>query len=260
MKSLKEYRDLASSLVKEQSGTLAVIYLIFLIVTCIASFSIQSTQMVGDYELTVYNQPLSFITLIVTGPFALSFMMIANKINFSEKIKVGDILGGFKDFSRAICTYIVQSIYLSLWGLLYFLPSIICAVCAIVFATLEMLDMAIVALVIMAVLLLVSVIFLSVKQYSYSMCYFILSQDKSVSATESLKLSKEYTKGYKMKIFLLELSYFGWLILSAFTLGILSLWVNPKIIQAKYLLFTDIYEANGHYVENNQVAYTSFAE
>ena len=45
-------------------------------------------------------------------------------------------------------------------------------------------------------------------------------------------------KGYKMDLFLLELSFIGWWLLVLVTLGIASLWVIPyiKVTEANFYL------------------------
>ena len=47
-------------------------------------------------------------------------------------------------------------------------------------------------------------------------------------------------KGHKGKLFLLDLSYIGWLILSCFTFGILLLWVQPKMEAAHAHFYQDL--------------------
>ena len=52
------------------------------------------------------------------------------------------------------------------------------------------------------------------------MAPYILKDDKEISAMDALKKSWEVTKGHKMKLFWLGLSFIGWMILSLMTLGI----------------------------------------
>lgn len=67
-----------------------------------------------------------------------------------------------------------------------------------------------------------------VKGLAYSMTPYILADSPNVPAREALKLSMRITDGYKMDIFVACLSFLGWLILSAFTGGILGLvYVGP---------------------------------
>ena len=51
-------------------------------------------------------------------------------------------------------------------------------------------------------------------------------------------------KGYKMKAFLLDLSFIGWLIVGALCCGIGTLWVAPYMAAAKAELYEEIRKAN----------------
>ena len=44
---------------------------------------------------------------------------------------------------------------------------------------------------------------------------------------EALARSTEMMRGYKARLFCLDLSFFGWRLLGILTLGIGNLWVNP---------------------------------
>lgn len=48
---------------------------------------------------------------------------------------------------------------------------------------------------------------------------------------EAISMSKAQTAGYKGDLFLLDLTFIGWNLLCSLTLGILSIWIAPYIIQ-----------------------------
>jgi uncharacterized membrane protein len=52
---------------------------------------------------------------------------------------------------------------------------------------------------------------------------YILAECPNVPATEALRLSMRMTQGYKGEIFILELSFIGWRLLSLLTLGLV--WI-----------------------------------
>ena len=57
---------------------------------------------------------------------------------------------------------------------------------------------------------------------------YILADCPNVPAKEALKISMRMTKGYKGKIFVCLLSFYGWMMLSALTFGILYVvFVGP---------------------------------
>lgn len=72
----------------------------------------------------------------------------------------------------------------------------------------------------------------------FSQAFFILSEDSSKSITQCLSESSEMMKGYKVDFFVLELSFIGWWLLAALTLGIGGLWVAPyqKLTEANFYL------------------------
>ena len=59
------------------------------------------------------------------------------------------------------------------------------------------------------------------------MAPYILKDDQEISAMDALKKSWEITKGHKMKLFWLGLSFIGWIILSLMTLGIGFFFLVP---------------------------------
>ncbi|MFP4418460.1 MAG: DUF975 family protein, partial [Chitinispirillaceae bacterium] len=57
---------------------------------------------------------------------------------------------------------------------------------------------------------------------------------------DALKRSKEMMYGHKMDFFMLVLSFIGWALLSALTLGIGFLWLTPYIQVSVALFYQDI--------------------
>ena len=163
-------------------------------------------------ELEMTSQPLSFLAIFVTGPFAYSLNMIAKKVDQEEKVEVKDLFYGFKNFGRSFIANIVMDIYIFLWSLISF---------------------GIIGI---------------IKSFSYSMTYFLLEENKGLTINEAITLSRKLMDGNKWRLFCLMFSYIGWYILSLFTLGILNLWIEPRVNQAKYIFFKEIYENSGRKV------------
>ena len=59
------------------------------------------------------------------------------------------------------------------------------------------------------------------------MAFFILADNPELSAREALKKSEEMMKGHKMDLFVLDLSFIGWLFLVAITFGVASIYIAP---------------------------------
>lgn len=67
-----------------------------------------------------------------------------------------------------------------------------------------------------------------IKIISYSMTPYILMDQPEVGAKDALKVSMAMTEGHKGEIFVLELSFIGWALLTCLTCGVLGLfYVSP---------------------------------
>lgn len=67
-----------------------------------------------------------------------------------------------------------------------------------------------------------------VKAYSYAMTPYILAKYPNVPAKEALKLSMRIMNGRKMDLFVVDLSFLGWHLLSGLTFGLLEIfYVTP---------------------------------
>lgn len=79
-----------------------------------------------------------------------------------------------------------------------------------------------------------------IKSYSYMLVPYILAENTSLSHTRVFELSREMMRGHKWDAFVLELSFFGWFLLSSFTGGILNIfYVNPYV----YATYAEFYSA-----------------
>ena len=66
-----------------------------------------------------------------------------------------------------------------------------------------------------------------VKAYEYSMIPYLLAENPNLSADEAFSMSKQMTTGQKMDLFVLDLSFLGWIILGLICCGIGILFVLP---------------------------------
>lgn len=132
------------------------------------------------------------ITAVLTGPFMVGIVMFSLKFKRGEKSGVTLLFEGFKYFGSTVGLYFWYCLWVFLWTLLLIIPGII-------------------------------------KAISYAMCYYIMADNPHIGIRNALNLSKKMTKGYKGKLFILQLSFIGWAILSLLTLGIGYLWLVPYI-------------------------------
>ena len=215
-----DYRAKAKENCDTQKDVLITIFLIYLIISIavgvIDSVTGTTTQLPdGTTEKSTWFQ--SLFTLFCGGAFAFSFAEISKKVYLKIDVKNDDLFYGFKQFGRSFVVNLLQSIYLALWMLLFIIPGI-------------------------------------VKACSYAMTVFIANDNKELSANECITKSRQMMDGHKWEYFCLMMSYLGWLILCVLTLGILTLWVAPRINQASYLFYLRVSGIGERYEDSLEAA------
>ena len=153
--------------------------------------------------ITIVLQNIPFIgpiaLIFVAGPLTLGFTIYFLKFLKDEESNLNQLFEGFKNYGSVLVTYLLYTIYIILWTLLFIIPGII-------------------------------------AQMKYSQVWFIMAEDNEISGNDALKKSKEMMDGFKMQYFLLALSFIGWILLAMLTCGIGLLWVVPYI-QTSYAKF-----------------------
>ena len=138
-------------------------------------------------------------TVFIESAFGLSLIMIYLNLTKGIEPVAGDAFNGFYDFWSAFKVLFLQGFFCMLWSLLFIVPGI-------------------------------------VKWYSYSQAMYILAENKGMPALEAIRRSKEMMEGRKMDLFVLELSFIGWALLTAFTFGFAGIWTIPYM-QTTYANF-----------------------
>lgn len=59
------------------------------------------------------------------------------------------------------------------------------------------------------------------------MAPYILAENPEMTAKEAIEKSKQITNGHKFDLFVLELSFILWMLLTVFTFGIAGIYVIP---------------------------------
>lgn len=83
-----------------------------------------------------------------------------------------------------------------------------------------------------------------VKSYAYSMAYYIKIDHPEYTATQAIDESRKLMNGNKMRLFLLDLSFIGWLIVGALCFGIGSFWVNAYMDATHAEFYRDLINDN----------------
>ncbi|MDE6956633.1 MAG: DUF975 family protein [Lachnospiraceae bacterium] len=148
-----------------------------------------------------------FAFIIVLSIFVFNVIEVGGKMFFIQNRSctppVGMIFDGFKKgrYSNIMKTMFFRSLSVFLWSLLLIIPGII-------------------------------------KSYEYLMVPYILAENPTMDRRDVLDLSKRMMKGQKWDAFILSLSFFGWMLLSAITCGLVGIfYVSPYYMAT----FTELY-------------------
>ena len=165
-----------------------LLYLPYYFFSSLDSIDKQFPDTVPTFPLI--NLVLAIAVLITAGPFALGFAGYFLKRIRGEAIAVKNIFDGFERFLPGFLVMFFIALFTFLWSLLLIIPGII-------------------------------------KALGYSMAFYIMYDNPGIKPLEALKKSQIMMKGYKRKLFLLGLSFIGWVFLGFLTLGIGFFWLYP---------------------------------
>lgn len=133
----------------------------------------------------------------------LGFYTCYLKMQRNQDVEFEELFSGFNNFVTSMVTYLLIFIYTFLWSLLFIIPGII-------------------------------------KALSYSMSLFILADNPNMKANEAITKSKEMMNGHKWELFVLYLSFIGWMLLTILTFGILVIYVGPYMYASLAAFYEEI--------------------
>ena len=129
-------------------------------------------------------------TILLTGPMMVGMAAVFVLLARRKKVEIVNVFDGFKNFVNALVGGLLYTIFLALWTLLFIIPGII-------------------------------------KTYSYAMTFYIMNDDPELDGMEAITRSRQMMNGHKWRLFCLDFSFIGWLILCMLTFGLLFLYVGP---------------------------------
>lgn len=130
------------------------------------------------------------LSILVYGPFMVGEAALFMNIWRNGKASYEDVFDGFKDFAGNLVLGLLLSLFVTLWTFLFIIPGII-------------------------------------KSYAWALSFYIKKDHPDWSYTQVLDTSASWMKGHKWELFMLQLSFFGWILLCIITLGIAIIYVGP---------------------------------
>ena len=122
--------------------------------------------------------------------FNAGYVIYIMGVRRGETMGYGTLLDSFAFAGKIILLELWRLLVVALWSILFIIPGII--------------------------------IF-----YRYSFALYNLLDDPSMSVTQAMFLSGRQTRGHKWSLFMLDLSFIGWDLLTPLTAGLLSIYVKP---------------------------------
>lgn len=142
-------------------------------------------------------------------PLSWSFAVLFLDFKREGQTSVGALFMGYQKpwFPKSLLMTLLVGIYTLLWTLLLIIPGLI-------------------------------------KSYSYAMSSYVLRDNSEISCDEAINESMRLMDGHKWELFLLDLSFLGWLLLSILSLGIGLLWLYPYWLTAHAHFYEDLKREN----------------
>ena len=147
---------------------------------------------------------IPFASIILSGPLAVGSALVFLKlVRTGEKIVIEDTFNGFKNFTENLLLGLISTLFIFLWTLLFIIPGI-------------------------------------VKSYAYSMCFYIKNDHPEYDWKKCLDESQKMMNGNKWRLFCLDLSFIGWMILGALCFGIGTLWVSAYMTSSRAIFYNEL--------------------
>lgn len=184
-------------------------------VICLINFLIVfAFTSIADLVNNVFVKLISqIIVLIISLPLSFGLISSFMKILRNEDVKVFDFVEtGFKNFKGVWRTYLRTIVNLILPVILLvasYIFLIYTLIQALMSSATSVSNLFLVAL----VLVIVAIVFFIYKSLSYSLTLYVLYDNPTATGKETNNESKKMMKGNKGKLFLLSLSFIGWLLL-----------------------------------------------
>lgn len=228
----KKYKDFAKKQLKGRWGVPILMSLIVCFFTFLINFksfyspdfhiyvsefingSISYYEFIEAFNGLSVQTPVSFIfdifTSIISGILSVACISVYLKMSRSpEKVGFSSFIQGLNLWAKAVLATLWSFLWTFLWSLLFIIPGF-------------------------------------VKSIAYSQMYYLIVEYPELSVTKAMKISMLITKGHKADLFVMYLSFLGWIILAAIPAGlgmiVLSPYMDMTFVNAYHALLKEAVE------------------
>lgn len=177
---------------------------------------------VGDMEILFRSSylfshpafPTPVVLFVSVFVWLLGCVLSAGWILYHLGVRQGKVMPydtlfeGFSFAGKIILLNVLMGVFVFLWACLFIVPGIIAA-------------------------------------YRYRFALYNLCENPELGVMDALNMSKQQTRGYKLDLFVLDVTFLGWSLLCVLTAGILSIWITPYIQQTDLGYFEAIKAEKG---------------
>ncbi|MGG5371325.1 DUF975 family protein [Enterococcus sp. AZ196] len=168
-----------------------------------------------DYQLANADRGMGLVSTIISALFMSGISWTYLDLLRKERTAIApfkDVFRGFQGtyIGGVILLSLLYTIFSSLWMILFLIPGII-------------------------------------KIYAYSQCYFIYYDQvrqtgEKPKVLDTITASRRLMNGHKKRLFWLDITFIGWYLIVALTLGIAGLWIAPYVSATRAAFYKDLQE------------------
>lgn len=218
MKTFYEYRAQAREALQNRWGEAAIVSLIILVAAMVISIPSFMAEWAGSITTV-----LSVLILPLQYAYYISLL---------ERTR-----GGEEELTRFTLQYAINHAYANtrflVAGLLVMLISMVLAIFTLGIGAI-------------------------IVNYMYSMVPYLLHDYPELTPREAMKISREMMSGQKWNLFVLDLTFIGWILLSILTAGIGMIFVEPYMSTTRAAYYEDL--KNEKLVEETEEPTSTTAE
>ncbi len=163
-----------------------------------ASGGLGALKLLHRYH-TWYNLA-PFILLLASMLWSVGLTAFCLHLSQGKNIGSADLFAGFRNFGRVLWLAVREWFFITLWSFLFFIPGLVAA-------------------------------------YRYRMAVYALLDEPAISAREAMEISKRITAGHKLELFVLDLSFWWYYLLTSLLATAGSINTVVQVLQLYGLSF-----------------------
>lgn len=207
MSSISVLKDKALATLKGKWASFVGLTFIYMLISSLAGVG-------TNYGSRLFGSSFSNLGVVLTGAGIIATIIlipmqygyvIAHLRSSRQDLpaEVGDLFIGFKQFWKVLGAMLLMTLIVFIGCIFFIIPGVILAL-------------------------------------AYALVPFLLYDEPELSIADTLKKSREMMNGHKGTLFLLYLSFIGWMLLGILTFFIGYLWLMPYMQMTEYKFYEEI--------------------